>query len=502
MNTSTEYVVELVMPQIQGHNQKLVKGQLLYVVLFQSLKQAIVSKDLPHLWPLPGTRSLAEALGISRSTVIRAYEMLELEQFITVTAGSGYRVSGIDKPQGHKNPDIDMSSPKGHLISRRGVQYLNSYRFVQQGTDSGLAFRPGLPPVDIFPIGRWKNLLNNYWRYVKSSTLNYTHPSGDQLLKEKIRDFLRVSRGISCTTEQIIIVSGSVQSIYLLANTFLDPGDRVLLENPTFPNVIGIFQGSGARVEGIDCDEDGIITQLLPVKSTDTIPKLVHVTPGCQYPLGMPLSLDRRKELIQWVHENDSLIIENDYEHEIPDRSKLLPPIFTLDPNARTIYLGTFNRLLYPSIRLGFMVCPVELAHAVAALQAHAHRFVSPYLQEVMRQFIDKNFLYFHLRNLSAEAPERERLFRKLFPFSSETGYFGSPEPARSLHLTFHLRGTDGGLAAESDLFRKLAKVGISAHPLSRCYLPDTKPRGGLILGYSAVPPVLIREKLKMLQML
>ena len=499
MNTSIEYVVELVMPDILEHKQNSIKGRLLYTVLFQSLKEAIVSKNLPNLWPLPGTRSLSEALDISRSTVIKAYEMLEMEQFITVRPGSGYRVSDLERLHVTKNHAIDPIPERMHLISGRGKQYLNSFRFVQQSSGAGLAFRPGIPPVDIFPIGRWKNLLNNYWRYVKSSTLNYTHTSGDQPLKEKIRDFLRISRGISCTTEQIIIVSGSVQSIYLLAHTFLDPGDTVLLENPTFPNVMGIFMGSGAHIEGISCDDDGIDTALLPIKGKNPTPKLVHVTSGCQYPLGMPLSLSRRKELINWAHENDSLIIENDYEHEIPDRSRLLPPLYNLDPNGRTIYLGTFNRLLYPSIRLGFMVCPPELAHAVEAIQAHSHRFVSPYLQEVMRQFIDKNYLYYHLRNLSDEAPLREMLFRKLFPFSPEIGYFGTNQPAHGLHLTFHLRGAGDRLSVESELIKKLSKVGITSHSLSRCYLPGSKPKGGLILGYSAVPPVIMREKLKLL---
>jgi GntR family transcriptional regulator/MocR family aminotransferase len=285
-----------------------------------------------------------------------------------------------------------------------------------------------------------------------------------------------------------------------LANALLDPGDRVLVEQPTFPNVIGIFLGSGADVVGLKCDDEGLITEHLPGCGANSKIKLIHLTPGSQYPLGMKLSLSRRKEILEWAVQNDVLVVENDYENEISQRNSTLPTLYSLDSNQRTLYLGTFNRLLYPSIRLGFMVVPMDLAPAITALQAHSHRFVSPYLQEVMRQFIDKNYLMAHLRNLVKVATEREKLFKSLFPLTAEVGEWTNKGDAGSLNLTFALHGKDGGLSKEKQLLKQLHDSRCAAHPLSRCYLPGQDARGGVILGYAAVSPPLMREKLDRLR--
>ena len=497
MNTSHSYVMNLIERHLHTPGGSPEPVNLLYVRLYQALKSLILQRNLPALWCLPGSRTLAEHLKISRSTVVRAYEMLEMEQMITVRYGSGYRISAIERPA-EPTENAESTRPAlGHLVSQRGLLYVKSYPFVHQSDHSDLAFRPGIPPVDIFPVGQWKNLLNNYWRYVKSSTLNYTHPRGDERLREKIRDFLQVSRGIACNKEQIIVVSGSVQSIYLLSHAFLDPSDTVLLENPTFPNVIGIFLGAGAKVSGVECDEQGLLTSKLPQPDAASRIKMVHVTPGCQYPLGMAMAMTRRRELIDWVHSSDALLIENDYEHEISARSGQMPTLYSLDTKGRTIYLGTFNRLLYPSIRLGFMVLPPELVTAVEALQAHSHRFVSPYLQEVMQQFIDKNYLYAHLRNLAEVAAEREFLFREQCPLPEGWGALTRQAPSKGLHLCFSMNGKEDGRDAEKKMMARLSSAGITAHALSQCYLPGTAARNGLILGYSAVPPVAMREKFR-----
>lgn len=501
MNTGLEYTLSRIqkgLDQFQGPQEI---QQPRYVLLYQVIKKAIQEQVFPVAWNLPGTRSLAVGLGWSRTTVIRAYELLELEHLVQAKGGSGFRVTDTTVwYQRLAHTVQSRADTLEHLVSRQAHQYQKSQAMLQGSPISNTTFWPGLPPVDIFPINRWKNLLNNYWRYIKASSLNYSPSSGDAHFKSKIAQFLRISRGIVCDPDQIMIVSGSVQSVFLLAHTLVNPGEGVVLENPGFPNVMGIFEGSGARVIGVGCDENGLrVQELQNLDHQSHSPiKLVHVTPACQYPLGVTMGIQRRNQLLEWSYQKDCLIVENDYEHEISNRSQPIPTLFNLDNRQRTIYLGTFNRLLYPSIRLGFMVVPPSLVPALEAMQAHSHRFVSPYLQEVMGQFIDKNYLYSHLKTLGNEAEAREVVFRQAFPLSVSGGQWLQPGNSKSLHLTLAWGEESGwsSLHQESKAMDWLIKAGLTAQRLSSCYLPGTNPSGGLVLGYASVNPGEIRRKL------
>ncbi|MFZ9681144.1 MAG: PLP-dependent aminotransferase family protein [Bacteroidia bacterium] len=501
MNTGLDYTLMRIregLSQVQKDQGHPVPR---YVLLYQVIKKAIQDHYFPVAWILPGTRALASGLGWSRTTIIRTYELLELEHLVQAKGGSGYRVTDTSVWNQRLVHKVQSTADTlEHLISQQARQYQKSKVMLQGSPSGNSTFWPGMPPVDIFPINRWKNLLNNYWRYIKASSLNYSPSSGDALFKIKIAQFLRISRGIVCEPDQIMIVSGSVQSIYLLAHTLVNPGEGVVIENPGFPNVMGIFQGSGARVIGVGCDKEGLSISELQVidYKADSPIKLLHVTPACQYPLGMTMGIQRRQQILEWCYERDCLILENDYEHEISNRGHPIPPLFNLDNRQRTIYLGTFNRLLYPSIRLGFMVVPASLVPALEAMQAHSHRFVSPYLQEVMGQFIDKNYLYSHLKTLGVEAKNREDVFRRHFPLSSIGGRWLQEGNSKSLHLTLAWGEESGAstLYQESKAMEWLNKAGLTAQRLSACYLPETTPNGGLVLGYASVNTGEIRRKL------
>ena len=501
MNTGLEYTLLRIQDGLSQIQMTQEHKAPRYVLLYQVIKKAIQEQYFPVAWNLPGTRVLADGLGWSRTTIIRAYELLELEHLVQAKGGSGYRVT--DTTIWHQRLTHTVQSTADtleHLISRQAHLYQKSQVMLQGSPTGNTSFWPGLPPVDIFPINRWKNLLNNYWRYIKASSLNYSPSSGDARFKTKIAQFLRISRGIVCEPAQIMIVSGSVQSVYLLAHTLVNPGEGVVVENPCFPNVMGIFNGSGARVIGVGCDEDGLSIQELQKldHQPDSPIKLLHTTPACQYPLGVTMGIHRRNQILEWSYQRDCLILENDYEHEISNRSQPIPTIFNLDNRQRTIYLGTFNRLLYPSIRLGFMVVPPSLVPALEAIQAHSHRFVSPYLQEVMGQFIDKNYLYSHLKTLGTESEAREHVFRRSFPLALSDGRWLQEGNSKSLHLTLSW-GAESGLNSlnqENKAMDWLTKAGLTAQRLSSCYLPGTTPRGGLVLGYASVNTGDIRRKL------
>ena len=449
----------------------------IYMSLYESLRKLIESGDLPADTLLPPTRLLCDALQLSRSTTVKAYNLLTENQLIISKHGSGFRVKSI--PHTAHLGDISMAQYPG--ISELGQSFLNNIHLLDSTNDEGLAFTPGLPPVDIFPIHHWQKLSNLYWRTIKSIDLNYSVSSGIGSLKRSIADYLLLSRRIKCDPEQVVIVSGSLQSLYLIGSVLINKGDTVCMENPTFPNVISIFKSLQAHVLPVGVDDEGIaVTEMEtnPFKQA----KLVHVTPSNHYPVGGKMSFSRRYQLLRWASENDAMIIENDYEHEINNWQAPTESIFSLDKEQRTIYLSTFNRILHPSIRLGYMVLPPHLLPAVKALQMHSHRFVPQSIQVVMTEFINQNLIYKHIRTAIEEAADRKAFFVSQFERLFETGLVLKPATVASFHLLAQMPEH----VSDIEVSKALEAKGIVTHALSKCYLGPTKQRG-LILGYSCI---------------
>lgn len=491
MNTNSSFAIERISVAFDSRPSLDDAGNK-YIRLYRAIKGCIENQELPVNWVVPSTRQLADALVLSRTTVIKAYELLQLEKLIVARAGSGYRVYGREHQPITER--LQAESNVGYpALSEKGQAFFENINILNRQTNTGIAFKPGLPPIDIFPINQWKNLLNTYWRYVKSSELSYEQGSGMEMLKGQIATYLNVSRNLKCQPEQVVITSGSLQSIYLLSGALINKGDGVVLEDPTFPNVHSIFKSNLAKLLPVGVDAEGIRIDGLEEAASHQ-PKLVHLTPSDHYPLGIKMSLQRRMEVLQWAAKNSAYLIENDYEHEVGNAESSLPSLYSLDQENRTIYLGTFNRLLYPSIRLGFMVLPPQLVHVIEALLEHSHRFVSPSLQIVMGQFIEKNHLYKHLKNLIEVAQERKLLFENLFTEGNKILHI-NPRSFNSLHLLSHFR-QEVKPQEEKQLIEKLGKHNLSAYSLSKCYIQE-KPQTGLILGYSTVRPVVMREEMR-----
>ncbi|VXB05487.1 GntR family transcriptional regulator / MocR family aminotransferase [Flavobacterium sp. 9AF] len=492
MNTNHKFALQRVKNEFEIQQHK--KPHNRYIVVYRSIKKCIEKLELPHDWLLPSTRLLATELNLSRTTIIKSYELLLLEKLIVSKTGSGYRVNylnedtnKIKKTQSVIHPDL---YPK---ISEKAISYLNNISLINRLSNKNLAFLPGVPPVDIFPINQWKKLMNTYWRHVKSSGLSYSQSTGLHELKRSISNYLNICRNVKCHPEQIVIVSGSLQSLYLIANTLLNKNDSVVLENPIFPNVHSVFKSSQANLIPVGLDEEGI--RLDELKNISNLkPKILHLTPSNHYPLGTKMTLQRRFEVLQWASENKAFIIENDYENEIANLTSNIPCIYSLDKEDRTIYMGTFNRLLHPSIRLGYMVVPNYLIQAVEALQEHSHRFVSPSLQMVMNQFINKNYLYQHLKNAINEAKERHEIFISEFQKECQSMYIHTKDFS-SFHIVA-LFNKETTIEQEKEIINQLNNENITAYSLSKCYIKEPV-QTGLILGYSSVRTQLIKKEIK-----
>jgi GntR family transcriptional regulator/MocR family aminotransferase len=494
MNTNLSYSVDRIQVAVVAETKP---GITLYTALYRGIKNCIISGELPENWRLPSTRKLADMLNLSRSTVITSYELLQLEKLIVAKTGSGYRVA----PLTLKSVAIESDDTANNLfnypsISEKGQKFQQNVTILNRRDSNSIIFKPGLPPIDIFPINRWKNLLNNYWRYIKASELSYGQTSGAYHLKYQICNYLKVSRSINVSPEQVVVVSGSLQSIYLTASALINKGDGVVLENLTFPNVHAIFKSFSAQLIAIDTDQEGLQIDALKRATANQNFNLVHIAPSNNYPMSTRMSLDRRKALLQFCSDKGAYIIENDFEHEVGNIEAPLPTLFSLDKQSRVIYLGTFNRLLYPSIRLGFMLVPKQLTDTIAALQEHSHRFVSPAAQMVMGQFIEKGYLYQHLNILQKVAQERFNAFFAALQ-SENLPVTLVQQTIRGLHAVLQFDG-QVALKKEQQIINALDAQDIVVFPLSKCYVNSPSPVG-LIIGYATVTPSRIKKFVKIM---
>lgn len=455
------------------------------MLLYETIKRGIINLDLPSDYELPPTRLLAEKLKLSRSTIIRSYEILRLEGYVQAKPGAGHTIISqttaktperLDNEANHNYPEL----------SEIGKSFLSNVSLINSTDDKSVAFRPGLPPLDIFPVSQWKNLSNLYWRNINLSGLSYSPSAGNEQLKATIANYLNLSRNIKCSPEQIFIVSGSLQSLYILGNVLLNAGDSVGIENPTFPNVHSIFKGLRANICPFEIDEEGLL-----VSNKYNNLKALHITPSCHYPTGIKMSEKRKTEIINWADKNGSIIIENDYEHELNAWQKQEKTVFALDETNRTIYLSTFNRLLHPSLRIGFMVVPSFLISPVEAMLKHSHRFVAPSIQIVLNQFIEKKYFHTHIKKLWEVTEKRKTVFAEEF-----TRLFGTQAPintsaTKSLQVLAQLPNIDD----DRKLVNYLAKHHLIAHSYSKCFIGEPKQQG-LILGYSSVQTPIIKRKI------
>ena len=459
----------------------------IYVNLYEAIKKAIATRALEEGFKLPPSRILSKDLQVSRSTVLKAYELLVLEKFVKPVKGSGYYILSVKEKK--MKASLGSSFPKGSYpsLSKKGIAFKKNIHIIndESNTSRGIAFRPGLPPLDVFPVQLWRNLTDRYWKNIKPSELSYGNTIGLKCLRENISEYLKLYRNISCDPSQIIITSGSLHSLYLLSTVLIDPDDTVVVENPTYPHAYGLLDSLKANIRKIDVDNEGIKVKRSKIKN----PKFVYTTPSNQYPLGVKMSMERRIELIKWASKKNTLIIEDDYDHEFSNWEKPVASLFSIDRQQRVIYLGTFNKLLHPSIRLGYMIVPSHLIDSIIALYEQSSRFVTKSIQKVMSDFIEGDHLNKHLRRVIQISEERKNVFISSFQNNlSEFMFLESPNSG--LHLVCNIKSK----LQDNFVASQLRKDDIIAHPLSKYYMKNSN-KNGLVMGYSSVNSKVIKSK-------
>lgn len=458
--------------------------------LYQALRERILDGRLAGNTRLPASRDLAALLGVSRNTVTRAFDQLYAEGYIEGRVGDGTYVA-----------DLALARPQTAPVSTTAVQGVAQQRLRQHHLPAPVsgaprAFRIGVPAFDLFPFETWARLQARFWRRPSPARLGYGDPAGERVLRELIAAYLRSSRGLSCDPQQIVITCGAQQAISLCAQLLVQPGDRVAVENPGYRAAAHAFALAGASLCGVPIDGDGMdTTRLANIEDC----RLVYVTPSHQYPTGVTLSLARRLELLEWAERQDGWIVEDDYDGEYRYSGTPLAPLAALDRQQRVIYVGTFGKLAFPALRLGYLVLPAALAEPFAQRRAVDMRHSEIGTQAVMAEFIAAGHFQRHVRRMRQAARQRRDTLLREWP-QVIAGCAPLPAVEAGLHLCVRV----DSLARERELITAARGAGVEMNGLSDYWLEDSEEsqdsRAGLVLGFAAVPEMQIVEAVRTLR--
>jgi len=466
--------------------------------LYQALRARVLDGRLSSGTRLPASRDLAAILALSRNSVVRAYDQLYAEGYIESRVGDGTYVTQLDKLSTQLSTGLSLglstglstfSSEKTEDLSSsertsEPLERLKSNHLPPPRSGAPRAFRVGIPAFDLFPFDVWAKLQAGFWRNPDPAQLGYGEPAGELQLRELIATYLRRSRGLSCTAEQIVITSGAQQAISLCAQLLLQPGEGVAVENPGYRAAGHTFAVAGGRVMGVPVDDEGMDCQRL-MQLADC--RLAYVTPAHQYPTGVTMSLARRLALLAWAERSDGWIIEDDYDGEYRYSGAPLAPLAALDRQGRVLYIGTFGKIAFPALRLGYLVLPGRLVQAFSQGRALAMRHSEVSSQCVMAEFMAQGHFQRHIRRMRRAALSRRNVLKAGWPVDVP-GLGAMPEVAAGLHVKVDV----DNFAREQALVAKAEAVGVEVNPLSSYWLDDSEvpvdKRAGLVLGFAAVP--------------
>lgn len=443
--------------------------------LYQALRERILDGRMASRMRLPASRELAETLGVSRNTVVRAYDQLYAEGYVDGRIGDGTYVAELGSGVPASMP-LALQARVPESIQAR----LQAYGPGAPREGPPRAFRLGLPALDLFPFDIWSRLQAQFWRAPLLDQLGYGDPAGDPRLREMIAAYLRNGRGLRCSPEQVVVTSGAQQAISLCTQLLLRAGDGVAIEDPCYRAAAQTFAIAGARLHGVAVDDEGLDTRQLAERRDC---RLAYVTPSHQYPSGVTLSLARRLELLDWAEREQAWIIEDDYDGEYRYSGTPLAPLASLDRQGRVLYVGTFSKVLFPALRLGYLVVPPALVEPLAQLRALTMRHSEVGTQAVLAEFIARGHFQRHIRRMRRAARSRRDVLLRDWP-AKEAGVALPPIQA-GLHVCVPLPS----LACERELLDKAAAVGVELSALSGYCLtdPEVAARAGLVLGFAGI---------------
>lgn len=448
--------------------------------IYLQVRTHVLTGALPGGARLPSTRTLTAELGVSRITIVNAFEELCAEGFLRARAGDGTYVGEEWRSQFVAEPAPErpvLSARASVATSLRGSE-LSSHAPLSWNPDDAESFVPSQVGVDAFPVRTWKRLLARHGERRDADMLGYGDPFGHMPLREAIADYLNDARGIGISAEQVVICSGAQQAFNALALLMVDSGDEVWMEDPGHIAARLAFLANGCIVRGIPIDAEG--ADLAAGAAMHRPGRIMFLTPARQHPLGVPMSLARRMEWTNWANEQNSWVIEDDCDSELRYRGSLLPTLFGLDRSQHVIHVGTFSKIMFPSLRIGYAVLPPDLVGPFSAAVSVIGRSPSTLLQAVTTDFIREGHLHAHIRRtrrlyLARQEALLVELRRQLHPFIE----------AAPVDAGMHVIGWLPAHIDDQQLARQLADRGIYTYALGDYHLQQGN-RPALLIGFAA----------------
>jgi GntR family transcriptional regulator/MocR family aminotransferase len=447
--------------------------------LYEALRRALLDGKLAAGERLPSTRDLAHDLAVSRNTVVAAINQLTVEGYLASRVGRGTYVNDdVPRRQGKALRHGPVTLPAAPHLSRRGTDLVE--RFCASALEVQ-PFTPGLADFSAFPVALWQRLQNKHWRMTYPDLLDYNAAGGYGPLRRAVTDYLRVFRSVQLDADQVIITTGTQQSLELCARLLADHGDTVWVEDPAYWGAVKAFMANGLHLHPVAVDDEGIAPTSHDNKHP---PKLIYLTPSHQYPTGAVMSLARRHQLLACARTHQAWVLEDDYDSEFRFSGPPISSLEGLDTDERVFYMGTFSKVLYPGIKLAYLVVPKGLVAAFKQAHYDLNRPGQMPQQAALAEFIEMGHFASALRrSRQSYAERRESLLQALQPLlKAGVAYISGAD--QGLHLCLRLKpGSD-----DQALAQQAAAKGLTVRPLS-AYCLARKDLSGLVVGYGYANP-------------
>lgn len=457
--------------------------------VYDELRAAIISGSLRAGQRLPSSRGLASELGISRITILNAYAQLLAEGYLQSRVGSGTVVSrSLPDQVADSKPFPNRAKPRpaSRQVAKRTrlldapVRSHTAFARNAQGRRAWGAFVVGQVACEHFPFQAWNALVARRCRTFGAQSLDYGDAMGCDELRQAISTYLRTARGARCEAEQIMIVSGSQQALEIATRVLLDPGDHVWMEEPGYRFGRDVFRFHGCRIVPVPVDDEGLNVKLGIKRCVEA--RAALVTPSHQHPIGVTMSASRRLQLLEWAEASGAWIIEDDYDSEYRYQNMPIGCLQGLDVSSRVIYVGTFSKVLFPSLRLGYLIIPPDLIERFTAVRLAMDIAPPGFHQVVLADFIREGHFSRHLRRMRLLYAERRSAL-----VTSIRNEFGSEPEITGDQAGMHLALTMNGIN-DSQIAALAAQQGLWLAPLSYSY--STKhQRQGFVLGFGSTAP-------------
>ncbi|MGW9607643.1 MocR-like pyridoxine biosynthesis transcription factor PdxR, partial [Heyndrickxia sporothermodurans] len=426
--------------------------------IYKQLRTKILNGELSAGYRLPSTRQLAEELEVSRNVVLEAYEQLLAEGFLEGQQGAGTFVA------------------EGAFLKKTDTitSYMLEDNFSKKNNNI-IDFRSGIPALDLFPRKQWGQLAKRVSIETDHSLFGYDSPEGRIELRTVLSDYLLRTRGVECHPDQLVITTGATQALTLIAKLLISANDKVIIEDPITHEIQTIFQSYGASLLPIRVDENGMDTNQIP---QEIKPAFIFVTPSHQFPIGGTLPIQRRIQLIEFARKIDSYIVEDDYDSEFRYEGPSISSLQGLDPN-RTIYIGTFSKILSPALRLGYLILPPTLVEHGRTLKYFSDLHTPSLEQLTLALFIKEGHLEKHIFRM-------KKIYRKRRSFLKEQLYnkFGDTVKIHGDSTGLHLVAGFNGIHFTENLLSKIHDQGVKVYPVELHTIKKGIYLNHIILGF------------------